>query len=295
MTAVGLGWLRGTIRTGTDEALAILAPFFGPSSPRSGGTRWYGSSATLADRRVLVAWDGIAQAAGTVMIDVTQTALDGLGWAGALDLAAALTGVGFRASRVDVFVDDRARRASARVTRAAIAEGHYVSHAQPGGYHEDDRTGAATAYLGARESERMLRVYDKDPNGEDPRTRFELELKGDAARDALARLVNQPDPDRTATGLLLGFVDFRERAEGERGDRAPRLAWWAALVLDVEKVRGVAAVVVDSLARRAGWVRRQVAPTLAALWARPEYGNRWLNEVLGDGLDRAGGMAWASS
>lgn len=293
MTTVGLGWLRGTIRGDSDGVVRLLEPFFGAPSPRSGGTRWYSSTATLADRRVLVAWDGVASAAGTVMVDVTQAALDGLGWEGSVALARALMAAGFRASRVDVYCDDRERRASARDVRGAVVAGHFVSHAQPGGYREDDATGAATAYLGSRESERMLRVYDKEPNGADPRTRYELELKGAAARDSLGYLADAQDGRAVVTGLLLAFVDFRARADGERGDRAPRLAWWAALVRDFAKVRGAVAVTVDSLARRLSWVRRQVAPTLAAIWARPEYGNGWLTEVLSDGLDRAGGLAWA--
>jgi len=295
MTTVGLGWLRGTLRTDPEAVMALLRPHLGESSPRSGGTRWFRQSAHLADRRAMVAWDGIGQAAGRVMVDVSQTALDALGWDGARALLADLLGAGFRTSRIDLYLDDRARRASARLLRAAIVDRQYVSHAEPGGYHEDDRTGAATAYLGSRESERFLRGYDKDPNGEDPRTRYELEVKGETAK-WVSEAVASADAASAVSVVcahLLAFVDFRERVEGDRGDRAPRLAWWAALVDGFTKARGVVAVKVDSLARRAGWLRRQVSPTLAAIWAHPGYGNGWLNDLLGDGLDRAGGLTWA--
>jgi DNA relaxase NicK len=233
------------------------------------------------------------------MVDITQTALDGLGWTRSLDLSQALLTAGLRASRLDLYLDDRKRRASARVVRGAIVQGDYVSHAQPGGYREDDTTGAATAYLGSRESERFLRAYDKDPNGEDPRTRWELENKGATARialDLIASAHRTPDAARALVpGLLRAFVDFCDRDPGARGDRAPMLDWWQALMGDFAKVRGAVAVKVDSLARRVTWLRRQVAPTLAAVWARPEYGNGWLNDVLSDGLDRAGGLAWAGT
>lgn len=296
MTTVGLGWLRGTLRTDPESVMALLRPHLGESSARSGGTRWFRQSAYLADRRVVVAWDGIGQAAGRVMVDVTQTALDGLGWEGSRALLSDLLGAGFRASRVDLYVDDRReRRASARVVRGAVVDRQYVSHADPGGYREDDHTGAATAYLGSRESERFLRVYDKDPNGFDPRTRYELETKGEVARLVASAVAAAPAVDAAAVvcAHLLAFVDFRHRSDGDRGDRGARLAWWSALVDGFTKARGVVAVKVDSLARRAGWLRRQVAPTLAAIWARPDYGNGWLNELLGDGLDRAGGLTWA--
>jgi DNA relaxase NicK len=299
MTTVGLGWLRGTFRIDHDGVHDLLRPFFGDPSERSGGTRFYNRSSSMADGRVTVAWEGVGNAGGTVMVEITQTALDVLGWDRGLALLAAVEAAGFHASRLDLFVDDRQRHADARAIRAAILDGSYVSHAQPGGYHEDDRTGAATAYLGSRQSERMLRAYDKDPNGADPRTRFELELKGEGARSAMALLLDRTtltaDPLGSVVGLLLAFVDFRDRAGTVHGDRSPRLDWWAALVGSLGAVRGVVAVRVDSLARRARWVARQVAPTLAAIWARPEYGSAWLNEVLSDGLDRSGGFQWARS
>lgn len=325
--SVGLGWLRGTIRGEAATALDVLAAYFGSATDRAGrGTRWYGRVATLDDGRVAVAWDGIGQAAGTVMVDVTQTALDGLGFAGSLDLLRSLAGVGFRASRVDVYADDRARLADPSDVWAAIENGDTVTHAR-GGEWRENRAGGATAYLGERSSDRFLRVYRKDFAGDDPRVRWELESKGQAARDAVTALLNEGAQGRADTaayrpwgprplvpeapsrprapaagpagpalsvlGLILGFVDFRAREGSTRGDRAPRLAWWEALVGSLVRVRGEVARRVDSLARRVMWLRMQVAPTLAAIWARPEYGNDWLNALLGDGLDRTGGLAWA--
>jgi DNA relaxase NicK len=298
MTTVGLGWLKGTIR-GTDPevALEVLRPFFGAAEDAAGGTQWYRRKVRLAERSVVVAWDGVGNAGGTVLVDVTQTALDALGWERSLDLASALRDAGLRASRVDLYVDDRRRLADARTVREAVKAGRYSSHAQPGGYLEDDRTGGATSYLGSRDSERMLRTYDKDPNGEDPRTRWELESKGETARVAVMLMLAARGAASGAPSFVVGwlraFVEFVDREPGERGDRAPLTGWWAALVEDAAAVKGTVARRVDSLARRVRWITAQVGPTLAAIWARPEYGNTWLNDVLADGLDRAGGLAWA--
>ena len=290
---VGVGWLRGTIRGDLEGVRSLLVEVFGPAQPRAMGTLWYASSEWYGDRRVVVGWDGRGPCAGTVLVDVTQTALDTLGWDGSMHLIRGLVALGFRASRVDVWVDDHARHASARKVRAAIVARRFTSHAQPGGYREDDRTGAATAYLGARESERMLRVYDKDPGQGTARTRYELEMKHATAREVPALLLGAADAPRgMISGLLRGFVDFVDREDGERGDRAALTDWWAALVGDLERVKVAVARRVDSLARRALWVRHQVAPTLGLLFAHPGYGTGWLNDVLTDGLGRAPAMAF---
>jgi hypothetical protein len=236
----------------------------------------------------------------------------------------ALLSIGFRASRLDVYADDRLRLADPVDVMAAIRSGDVVTHAQGHEWRENS-AGGATAYLGSRDSERFLRVYRKDPTGADPRTRWELEIKGASAADAL-RLLNEGaegrsdpgsyrprgarpiDPQapslssappsgpqaRLLVGLIVGFADFRARAGQQHGSRAPRLDWWARLVGSLERVRVAAAVRIDSFARRVVWIRSQVAPTLAAIWAHPDYGNDWLTGVLSDGLDR-GGAAWATS
>ena len=297
---VGVGWLRGTIRgVEPEDVTRTLAPWLGPSFPRGGGTRWYRSSAVLDDRRAMVAWDGQGNAAGTVLVELTQQAFDRLGWDRSRAVVDALRALGLRPSRLDLWADDREGLADPQDVLAALEAGQTVTHAQ-GHEWRSNSAGGATAYVGSRESERFLRVYRTLPVHGYVGTRWELESKGDAARDAMARLLRDPSaPGATAAlvvpELIVAFVDFRDRAGIAHGDRAPRLAWWARLVGSMARVRGAAAVRIDGAAKRAAWVVRQVGPTLAALWASPRYGNGWLNEVLSEGLGRLGGgePAWA--
>ncbi len=298
MPTIGLGWLRGTVRGHHEPVMTLLSGFFGPVSNRPGGIPWYRSSAQLLDGRVTVGWDGLGGAAGTVMLDVRQQALDHLGWESSLMLAAALDLLGFKPSRIDVWMDDHARLADPADVRAALVRGDVVTHAQGHEWQENSR-GGATAYIGSRSSERYLRVYRTAPVHGYEATRWELESKGDAAGDALRLLLagqtTGDQPMHAVAGLIIAFVDFRARAGSEHGARAPRLVWWAALVGTLAGIRGEVAKRVDDFGRRVGWLMRQVAPTLAAVWARPEYGNGWLNGLLDDGLGRAGGYAWARS
>lgn len=312
---VGLGWLRGTVRgSEVGTILDTLAGFVGPHRERPGGTRWYSRSASLSDGQALVAWDGVGQAAGTVLVDVHQAALDGLGWERGLELARALLGLGWRPSRLDLYLDDRQVVATPGDVWAALCEGQAVTHARAWRRHED-QDGLATAYVGERDSLRMLRVYRK-PDGAGDRVRWEIELHDEAARSGLAALIawasgrdrNAPaaphvharlttgqrsDPaplDATAGAFVLGlvadFVDFRATNAGDgHGSRRARLAWWSALLGSASRVRLSLGERVDSFERRARWLARQVAPTLSEAWVR--LGDGWLNGVLRDGLDRA--------
>jgi hypothetical protein len=301
----GLGWLRGTIKTlETADVLDTLLGYFGPHQPRQGGTRWYRSAANLAERSVMVAWDGVGQASGTVMVEVKQTALDGLGWERSVELLSDLASLGLRASRLDLYYDDRERIASPGEVWEALSAGQGVTHSQSFERHED-QDHRSTANLGARSSLRYLRVYDK-PDESGDRVRWEIELHDESARSAVSLLLSlaarlSPSSSTFAVGrtsdlssqagafvlgLVADFVDFRQTVQGDlHGSRRPRLAWWARLLGSTVRVRLAAAVVVDSLERRAAWLARQAAPTLAAVWMR--YGDGWLNALLSNGLDRA--------
>jgi hypothetical protein len=79
-------------------------------------------------------------------------------------------------------------------------------------------------------------------------------------------------------------VDFRVRAGGVRGDRAPLVDWWAAIVTDAARVGLNGPAKVDSLAKRAAWLEKQAAPSLALLWIA--YGSDWLSGLLGSGEER---------
>jgi hypothetical protein len=319
---VGLGWLKGTVRTDPKFAGEILERSFGPGQVRQGGTRWYRQSAQFAGGEVMLAWEGIGQAQGTALIDVHQAALDRLGWSAAVALARDLVTLGLRASRLDVYYDDRDGITAPTTVDGALRSGQAVTHAQKFKLttDQDDRS---TANLGDRSSQRFLRTYDK-PEQDCTRVRWELEHHDEAARSALAAVlgsdtaggrescaaVASPEAltheaphsllvggasartraEQAAGVLVLGlisdFVDFRQTsADDQHGSRRPRLAWWARFLGSAVRVRLVVGVRGDSLERRATWLRLQVAPTLAGVWGR--LGNAWLNDLLTEGLDRA--------
>jgi hypothetical protein len=184
---VGLGWLKGTVRTDPQNAGEILERYFGPGQTRQGGTRWYRQSAQFAGVEVMLAWEGIGQAAGTVLVDVHQAALDRLGWADGVTLARELVALGLRASRLDVYYDDRDGITSPTTVDGALRTGQAVTHAQKFKL-TTDQDERSTANLGDRSSQRFLRTYDK-PEVDSGRVRWELEHHDEAARSALAAVL----------------------------------------------------------------------------------------------------------
>lgn len=114
--------------------------------------------------------------------------------------------------------------------------------------------GGDTWELGSSQGEVKLRVYDKDAEsgGELPVIRWELQMRGDWARSALAALVAHIDTQKNVQRIsgaralesvmggwvaswLTSFVDFRDRNSDSNVSRADRRFWWLALVLDAHK------------------------------------------------------------
>lgn len=97
-----------------------------------------------------------------------------------------------------------------------------------------------TVYIGSRSCERYMRVYDKKgekkaKTGKDDLphcTRFEMECKGDAAKETWKILAE--NGTSTIPNLLSGFVDFlsvpRGKVDKNKSRRKRRTAWWARMV-----------------------------------------------------------------
>lgn len=111
--------------------------------------------------------------------------------------------------------------------------------------------GTYTVYLGSRQSERMIRVYDKRGF-----TRLELELKGKRADLVAKEVFGAADLDTwyaITLSHLLDYVRFETAWWHEFTGRAGR-AW--ATVTTPGKV---------TEEKAAGWLRHQVAPMLSVL------------------------------
>jgi hypothetical protein len=237
-----------------------------------------------------------------IYVEVRQSALDELGGAAALELAGELLAAGVRFSRADGYYDDRARRAEPGTVAEAFRRGDVLTHirhlqeirgfvtGEPGGGAVPS---GATAYIGSAKSDTRVRVYDKAAESGRPGAgvRWELQLRGEHAAGFVAGSVAAGEGLGThVLACIRGLADFRDRSGHERGDRAPLLAWWSAIVEDAGRVRLNGPTRVDSLETRGAWLSRQAAPSLALL--RYAYGDGWLNALLVSGEERLTEADW---
>jgi hypothetical protein len=304
MTGVGLGWLQGTTRTSDElHVLSLLTAATGAEQePSPGGTRWYTESATVGPH-IRVAWSPRNRPdVAETYVEVHQTALDELGGAASLLLAAQLLAAGVRFSRADGYYDDRARHAEPGTVADAFRRRDVLTHIrylqEIRGFVTNGPDGVAvpigaTTYIGSPKSDTRVRVYDKaaESGRPDAGIRWELQLRhGHAARFVAGAVAAGEGLGAYVLACIRGLADFRDRSGQERGDRAPLLAWWAAIVGDAERVLLSGPAKVDALEKRGAWLSRQAAPTLALCCFA--YGPDWLDALLRSGEERLTQADW---
>jgi len=116
--------------------------------------------------------------------------------------------------------------------------------------------------IGTRNGTAQLVAYDRRGP-----VRLELRLRGERASAAYDVLMAEPGSWSGAfTELLRGVVDFVDRSQESRADRAPLHPSWDAFLDGAQRVVvALAGAVAPSLDRAAAWVRRQVGKTLHML------------------------------
>jgi hypothetical protein len=256
-------WFAGTARgMAASSVLSVLAEFLSLSVRlhQRGG---YGYALSGSVGAAKVYW---SPGRGDVFVVLSGEVCEALGVSGVVALASTLDLV--PNSRLDLAWDIQG--ITPALVRDAFVGGHVVTRIHRSLNPETGRMKSVvftsnhegdTLYLGSRQSERFLRVYDRRGP-----TRVELEWKGKRAELLWARLLACGEELWSAEALeeLRAFVDFRDRSSGVRPDFCPLLDWWAAFTAGA----GRSCVAVPRPEARTlddfrSWLRRQVAPVLA--------------------------------
>jgi len=205
-------------------------------------------------------------------------------------------------TRLDLALDDRAASVSVETVRQAFEAGQAVTRSQSfqavkSTSNKDGGSRGETLYFGSRQSQTMLRVYDKrlemaqrhDARAQEYGVRWELEFKADRAQACAKSLLNlSPDDWRECVvGLLRSYVDFREttrEAKPYEKYRAPLLAWWATLTEGFKKCRLVVEKVRHRLEDVCQWLGHAVSASLAVAYCK--RGEAWLKELLTTGRQK---------
>ena len=169
-------------------------------------------------------------------------------------------------TRLDLAGDDYSKKVKVRGVVIAITRGQLVSHC-----HNAKRQNSLRGkpqdgiYIGSPRSRRILRVYDKnmESEGDIDAIRWELQLRDEAADRAAELILNSNLPD-AYLAVLVGLADFRI-VSNDNSSRRPRTPWFKKLVGEAQKATLALPKPVKTIEGMERWLRKQVAPSLAAV------------------------------
>lgn len=153
--------------------------------------------------------------------------------------------------------------------------------------------GGRTLQIGSRSSATYLRIYDKakEQKVDGHWVRVELEMKKEraqAAAEAIAR-----DGLSYIVGVLRYYIDFVEPTGEDSNKRRWRsVDWWARFLDHAKKLRLAFGRVERTIEKLHAWLRRQVAPSLAAVLLAFGGDFAVISELLSDGRSRLSALQW---
>lgn len=208
-----LSWFAGTIRPdGPEEAIGwwLREVLTGTSTVGQSlaSTQRYRSGVRADDRRWSIGWEGAGDAAGTVFVEVTQTALDDLGRAEAVELALRLLAAEIRPSRVDLVGVAAGERLDLATLVREWEAGRARTRVRTGREVRTIPEGRRTLYVGSRAGERFGRLYEPPEVDRPWPARLEVELKGGRAQAVGADLLDGRDVGDLWARELRGLIDF---------------------------------------------------------------------------------------
>lgn len=148
-----------------------------------------------------------------------------------------------------------------------------------------------TIYIGKKKSDRFARIYNKaaEEGLTDGTiwTRFETVFKDMYADQVVDMLLLS---DVSLESIICSSFDFREVGNTRTNNRE-RVAWFDALLGQLEKVVFTITKKVSSLEEKAEWIRHQVSRTLATAYTY--FGRQWLDGILDRGVRNMTQTDWA--
>jgi DNA relaxase NicK len=197
-------------------------------------------------------------------------------------------------SRIDICVDDFTKRLTFDHLSAALKDKNYSGFRTCQGIQNYDDANGWTIYLGSRQSEHMVRIYNKSAEslGRVDSIRWESEYKGEKANaifKSLARAVTLDSSVKLLKGYVLGKVQFIDRSD-KNLERCNMLDWWLEFVmyLGYERCQVLCEKPVTSIESKVIWIKKQVEKALALV--SRAYGSErfqvFVDECVASGGDR---------
>jgi len=275
---VACDWLSFTLPAGdaqsTPDWVASCAAHYvngGAGVPLPRGRYGYPSAVSILGTGVVL-WNNERPEMG-VHVELPSKAL-AVASMSLLELLGWMVDLGGTVTRLDVAMDTDAVTVGEVV--AMEADGRLVSRSQNRRLVTDLKSGAQTLYVGAPQSKRMVRVYDKAlESGYDyDCIRIEVQFRAEYAQQGAAYLL----AGMRFGSLVFSAIDFRD-GDDSNVTRRERSSWWAECVDGCERLSFALKSLMQTLESSYDWVCKQVAPTLAFL-TLAFGGAEWLSQLV---------------
>jgi DNA relaxase NicK len=178
-----------------------------------------------------------------------------------------------RVSRIDIAIDDFDKAVSPNQIIEALKREEYSGFKKADIVINHCSTwGGWCLYLGRRESDKILRVYDKYAESKGAINSYRWELE---AHDSYAQVIfgawcecthDEDEIQHLLVNYAIGQLRFLKRVDKNLA-RCPNLDWWDNFIahLNSSPVRVVVTRIVATVQKKIDWVRRSVAKSLAVI------------------------------
>jgi len=265
-----------------------------------GGSSFFRRGAVAYKGCIRVCWDN-ANAPRTVMVEFTGEAMryiesreefaQGWNWR---RLMHSWSCCGWRCRRLDIAIDDRAYRVPWDVPYQHVTGRHVTCRALRGdvdGYEVRMKAAgghlARTLYVGSRQGDNFLRIYEKgrQMGEETPWCRFELEIKHDRAELAMQTFIARGED--ALYGMMRSFIEFKEVTQTTvNRTRQVAASWWEDLVRTSKLVVNIPGRVAAKIEKLVRHVDHQWGPNIAAITEALGGSVDWIYEILERGKGR---------
>lgn len=178
-----------------------------------------------------------------------------------------------RVSRIDLAIDDYDRTINPQDIADALASGNYAGFRRADTVkNHGTKWGGWTYYLGRRDSDKVVRVYDKfaESKGMIDSIRFELEAHDEYAAkifEAWCECTHDADKiQHLIVNYAIGQLRFINKID-KNISRCPNLAWWDEFISHLKStpIRMTVVRIKTSVERKIDWLRRSVSKSLAVI------------------------------
>lgn len=307
--SVSLDWLAVTIPVDKnfDVIFSRLSDFFSEKIVSRGrGARGYSDSADILDGG-FIAWSLDKLVNGVhVVLNSSSLAILKKKYS-VFDVFQFFGGLSGRATRLDFAFDDFSELLDLSVIVNLLSEGvvssRWKSFRVVQGSSEIGKSDFSgfTVYVGSRQSESFLRIYDKFeeqknkgvviPDDVSFWVRCEIELKGDKAAkifDDCCAFTEDLRFSEYLAGILYGLIDFKDIRffnDDVVITRLPSAGWWLSFLDVVSKIPVSLPQKIKTIETLKNWFDVSVSPSLAIVSELPG-GEDWIFETLKLGRKR---------